>query len=232
VRGSALQSDILRFIVENGYKPGDQLPTLQAISKILGISIAKMREELEIARTLGIIEVKPGRGTRVIEYRFTPVATVSAVYAIAQDLNHFEHLREMRNALENAFWDQAVSKLQPADITGLRALIASAQERLATQPIQVPASEHRAFHLAIFSRLENPFVIGILEAFWEAYEAFGLNLYYEIEYHRKVWGYHEQIVNAIQKGDIDASRRLLVEHMNLLSRRGEPDGHAPPTRFE
>jgi DNA-binding FadR family transcriptional regulator len=233
LRFSALQSEFLRFIVENGYQPGDSLPTIQAMSKKLGISIAKMREELEIARVLGVIEVKPGRGMRVMDYRFTPVATVSALYAIAQDSEHFEHLRQLRNGLETAFWDQAVSQLGPADIAALRSLIAAAHERLANASIQVPANEHRAFHLTIFSHLDNPFVIGIIEAFWEAYEAFGLNLYFELDYHRKVWDYHEQIVNAIEAGDFEASRRLLVEHMNLLGRRNEaavkPDQQA---RFE
>jgi DNA-binding FadR family transcriptional regulator len=232
LRFSSLQSEILRFIIENGYKPGDKLPTLQTISKTMGISIAKMREELEIARALGIVEVKPGRGTRVVEYRFTPLATLSALYAIGQDASHFEHLRQLRNALEVAFWDEAVRQLTTADIATLRGLISSAQRRLAAQSIQVPANEHRAFHVTIFSRLENPFVIGFIEAFWEAYEAFGMNLYFELDYHRSVWDYHERIVNAIEAGDIEASRRLLIEHMNLLGRRSDSPVREPQIRFE
>jgi DNA-binding FadR family transcriptional regulator len=233
LRFTGLQSEILRFIIENDYKPGDKLPTIHSISKTMGISIAKMREELEIARALGVVDVKPGRGTRVVEYRFTPVATLSALYAIGQNSENFEHLRQLRDALESAFWEEAVGQLNPADIAALRALISSAHDRLASQSIQVPASEHRAFHLTIFSHLDNPFVIGIMEAFWEAYEAFGLNLYFELDYHHRVWDYHEQIVNAIEAGDVEGGRRLLVEHMNLLGRRNE--GAAPPDssiRFE
>jgi DNA-binding FadR family transcriptional regulator len=203
------------------------------MSAKLGISIAKMREELEIARVLGVVEVKPGRGTRVVEYRFTPVATISALYAIGQDSENFEHLRQLRNALESAFWDQAVGHLGPADVAALRSLIGAAQSRLANPSIQVPAAEHRAFHLTIFSRLDNPFVTGILEAFWEAYEAFGLNLYFELDYHRKVWDYHARIVDAIEAGDVEASRRLLVEHMNLLGRRHEATARPDQqTQFE
>lgn len=232
MRFSGLQSEILRFIIENGYKPGDKLPTIQAISKTLGISIAKMREELEIARALGIVEVKPGRGTRVVEYSFTPLATLSALYAIGQDSVHFEHLRQLRNALELGFWEEAVRHLEPGDIATLRELIASAQRRLAAQSIQVPANEHRAFHLTIFSRLDNPFVIGFIEAYWEAYEAFGMNLYFDLDYHHTVWDYHERIVNAIEAGDIEASRRLLVEHMNLLGSRGAVTASESQIRFE
>ncbi len=230
MRYAAIQSDILRFIVEHGYQPGDTLPTIQEISQALNASVAKTREDLEIARVLGLVEIKPGRGTRVSAYRFGPTVTLSALYAIGQDEANFAHLREVRDALEIEFWEKAVSQLGPGDIGKLRSLIAAASRSLERQPIQVPAAEHRAFHMTFFSRLENPFVQGILEAFWEAYEAFGLNLYRDLSYYRMVWGYHERIVDAIEAGDIKASRALLAEHMNLLNIRKPVEGQTEPVR--
>jgi DNA-binding FadR family transcriptional regulator len=234
VRLSALQSDLLKYIIENGYKPGDLLPTIQEISQSMGVSVAKTRESLEIARVLGIVEVKPGRGTRVSSYRFTPAMTLSALYAVGQDPAHFEHMRQMRNALENAFWDEAVRRLTEQEITTLRKLVGAARRLLSREPAQVPAAEHRAFHLTIFGRLDNPFVLGVLESFWDIYEAFGMNVYMELDYHRKVWDYHERIVDAIEKGDIEAGRSLLVEHMSLLQHRASPQpaSEARPTMFE
>lgn len=219
MRLTALHSDILRYIVENGFAPGDRLPTIQNISKTMDSSVAKTRESLEVARALGVVEVRPGRGTRVAAFSFAPLATLSALYAIGQDNRNFDHLRDTRNALESHFWDDAVSLLTRDDITLLRGCIASAREQLARQPITVPADAHRRFHLMLFSRLENPFVQGVLEAFWQAYEAFGLNHYYDLNYHHSVWNYHERIVDAIEAGDYEASRRFLVEHMNLLQQR-------------
>jgi DNA-binding FadR family transcriptional regulator len=223
VRLTALQSEILRFIVENGYRPGDMLPTIQAISKSMDASVAKTRESLEVARALGAVEIRPGRGTRVAPFSFAPTAIMAGLYAIGEDERNFDHLRDTRNALEVHFWDQAVAALLPEDVALLRSLIAAAREQLARQPIQVPADTHRRFHLTLFSRLENPFVQGVLEAFWAAYEAFGLNLYYDLDYHRSVWNYHERILDAIEAGDIEGSRRLLVDHMNLLQQRPMQD---------
>jgi DNA-binding FadR family transcriptional regulator len=219
VRVPALQSDILRFIVENGYHPGDPLPTIQEISEMLGVSVAKTRESLEIARALGVVDIKPGRGTRVEDFAFGPVVTLSALYAIGQDGVNFARLREVRDALEIQFWEEATGLLQPEDLVRLRGLLTAADHLLERQPVQVPAQEHRAFHMTIFSRLNNPFVQGMLEAFWEAYEAFGLNLYQDLSYHRTVWEYHARIVDAIEAGDVDRGRQLLIEHMNLLQNR-------------
>lgn len=224
MRLAALQSDILRYIVESGYKPGDLLPTIQELSQELGASIPKVRESMEIARALGLVDVKPGRGTLVNDYSFVPAATLSALYAIGQDQESFEHLRLLRTAIEVSFWDEATQQLNRVDCIDLRRLITSALERLGQQPIQVPVAEHRTFHLTIFKHLENPFVMGILEAFWEAYEAFGLHLYADLNYHRKVWKYHRQIVDAIERGSIEESRQLFIEHTGLLRHR-EP---SPP----
>lgn len=232
MRLSAQRSDILRYLIENGYQPGDALPTIQQISQELGMSVAKTRESLEIARALGILEIKPGRGTQVTEYSFTPAVELSALYAIGLDAKNFEHLRAMRDGIERQFWAEAVSQLTSEDVRALRELIAAAEQRLEQDPAQMPAAEHRAFHLRIFSRLNNPFVTGFLEAFWEAYEAFGLHLYPDLSYLRLVWEYHCRIVDAIEAGDVEASRRLLEEHMGLLSERKPSEANGPVLTLE
>lgn len=232
MRLTALNSTLLRYIVENGYRPGDRLPTLEQISADLGVSVAKLREELGLARSLGIVEVKPGSGTRVAPYSFTPAVTVSALYAIGQDTSAFEALSQMRKALEISFWEQAVTQLVEADIEILRETLSAARECLTYLPIQVPASEHRRFHLTIFSNLDNPFVLGVLEAYWDAYEAFGLSLYAELDYLRNVWDYHERIVECIVAGDLERGRQWLADHMQLLRHRVTVGEKAPISQFE
>ena len=67
---------------------------------------------------------------------------------------------------------------------------------------------------------------GVLEAYWAAYKAFGLALYADLSHHREVWDYHEQMVEAVARGDIKAGHQALREHMALL--RYEPEHHKQP----
>ncbi len=69
--------------------------------------------------------------------------------------------------------------------------------------MQIPHEEHKQLHLTIFGRLENPFVSGILEAYWEAYESIGLNVFTDYAYLREVWGYHQRMVDSICSGDLE-----------------------------
>ena len=75
-------------------------------------------------------------------------------------------------------------------------------------------------HLLIYKRLDNPFVTGILEAYWEAYEAVRLNvLTGGYEYLQEVWRFHQTMVEAISSGDYKAGYEALVAHTDLLYHR-------------
>ncbi|NDJ76908.1 MAG: FadR family transcriptional regulator [Chloroflexi bacterium] len=210
------ESGIMRYIVEHQLQPGDRLPTITQLSQELGVSVSKVREELEVVRTLGLVQVKPRTGTQVQEFEFGPTAAIAVLYALGLDRAHFHAFSELRKHLEFSFWHEAVQHLTPDDITDLRQLVACATTKLNHTPIEVPFQEHRSLHLTFFKHLKNPFVQGLLTAYWEAYQAFGLALYAELSYHREVWAYHARMVECVAQGDFDGGLQALREHMELL----------------
>jgi DNA-binding FadR family transcriptional regulator len=88
--------------------------------------------------------------------------------------------------------------------------------------VQIPHSEHRELHLAIYRHLANPFVLGLLEAYWEVYETTGLDVYTDLVYLKQVWQYHEKMVDAICTGHYAVGYQLLMEHLDLLYQRSKP----------
>ena len=196
------------------------LPPLKDLSEQLGISIASLREQLEVARALGLVEVRPRLGTKRRDYSFTPAVGQSLQYALALDDDHFRKFSELRNHVEAAFWYQAVKKLTDGDKEELRSLVKRAMDKLNRNPIQVPHEEHKNLHLLIFSRLDNPFVTGILEAYWDAYESVGLNVFVgDLNYLLQVWQYHQEIAESICNGDYKSGYEALVAHTDLLYQR-------------
>ena len=200
------------------------------MSSQLGISVATLREQLEVARALGLVEVRPKTGIRRAPYTFKPAVLKSLSYASSLNPAYFfQAFSDLRNHVEASYWHQAVQLLTPEDHRQLRVLVAQALDKLGGSPIQIPHSEHRELHLSIYQRLQNPFVYGILEAYWEAYEAVGLNMYADISYLKTVWGYHQRMVEAICAGNSDDGYRALVEHTDLLLQRSRPSA---PHKFE
>ncbi|HMD82254.1 MAG TPA: FCD domain-containing protein [Anaerolineales bacterium] len=213
-------SEFLRYLAANE-EAEHGLPTLNELSQELGVSVASLREQLEVARALGLVEVKPGRGgTRRRSFSFTPAIRQSLGYALALGDGHFQKYSELRNHVESAYWYEAVQKLTAKDKEELQTLVARAWDKLRRTPIQVPHAEHRSLHLLIYSRLENPFVTGILEAYWDAYEAMRLNMFTGgYDYLQDVWQYHQKMVEAICNADFEAGYEALVAHTDLLYHR-------------
>ena len=212
-------SEFMRYLAAHA-DADDGLSSLKDLSVELGVSLATLREQLEVARALGLVEVRPRLGTRRREYTFTPAVRQSLQYALALNDSHFRKYSELRNHVEAAFWYEAVEKLTDTDKADLQALVARAWEKLRGVQIQVPHEEHRALHLTIYRRLENPFVTGILEAYWDAYETVGLNVFAGgYEYLQEVWRYHEKMVASIYSGDYKAGYEALTAHTDLLYHR-------------
>ncbi len=216
-----LSSDFLTYLAETNRVDEDceRLPSLQELSKQLGVSVSSLREQMEVARALGLVEARPRTGLRRLPYTFLPAVDQSLSYAIAIDQENFLKFADLRRNVESAYWHQAVPLLTEDDRQYLQHLIDQAWEKLRGTPIQIPQIEHRLLHISIYQRLDNPFVAGILEAYWEAYEAVGLNLYAGYDYLDEVWTYHQRMVDGICSGDLEAGYQAMLEHTDLIRHR-------------
>lgn len=221
----SLDYELLDYLIEENVQPGDRIPALGELSTALCISVSKLREQLEVARSLGLVTVRPRTGIHRQTFDFMPAVRLSLFFALANDVRNFDAYSELRKNVEMSFWREAVEQLTDQDKTRLRDLVDIAWEKLRGNPVRIPHNEHRQFHLTIFSRIDNTFVRGILEAYWEAYEAVQLNTYADYAYLNKVWAYHQRIADAILAGDIDASLHAFAEHTSLLPHL-TPDPHS------
>lgn len=211
-----LDSQFLNYLVEMQIAPGERVPTLQEIGEDLGISVGKLREQLEVARNLGLVSVRPRVGIQREPLDFSKAILPSVLFSLGTGEATFTQFSQLRRAIETELWLDAVVLLTNEDKQRLREIVNQAWNKLRGQPIHVPNGEHRQFHLLIFSRLENPFVQGLLASYWDAYEASELTRFASYQYWLDVWNYHEKIVDALCINAFDQGQQLLVEHFNLL----------------
>lgn len=195
------------------------MPALDQLSADLKINRAALREQVAVARALGLVSVKPRVGMRRLTYTFTPALQQSLGYAILEDRTNFEKYSDLRAHVESAYFHQAVEKLKPEDIEELKELIKKAWGKLRDTPAKIPHQEHRYLHILMYKRLDNIFVTGILEAYWEAYEAIELNTFTDYAYLTEVWNYHTRIVEAIECEEYNEAHQILLDHTKLIAVR-------------
>lgn len=213
---NSVNSELLLYLIDGELKPGARLPALTELSEELGVSVGKLREQLEVARQLGFVSVRPRLGTRREPFSFYPAVQTSLMFGLATGEANFAQFSQLRQTLEANMWHPAVAELQDEDLQQLHKLLARAKDKLHGSPVHIPNGEHRDLHLTIFSRLNNPFVQALLQAYWDAYEATELTRFADYQYWLDVWSYHEQIVEAICGGEFERGRQILIEHFQLL----------------
>lgn len=220
-------SDFLRYLAQIPDGDDARLPSLQAIARELGISIASLREQLEVARIMGLVEIKPKTGLRKLKYSLSPILKHSLTYGISTNDILFNEYSDLRNHIEAAYWMQAVQLLNEEDHTHLKELLINAKVKLNNTPVQIPHIEHRELHLSIYRKLPNIFVKDLLEVYWDLYEEVGLNQFKDLTYLEAVWNYHEKMVESICAGQLETGYRALLDHMELISRRAtkKPSGN-------
>lgn len=216
MRLDKLDSDFLQYVIAHHVNPGDRLPALAEIGQDMGVSVGKLREELAVARGMGVVSVRPRLGIQREPFNFATAVLPAVLFSLATGEADFDQFGRVRRMIETSFWNEAVVRLTPEDKARLVQIVAGAWAKLRGEPIHIPNGEHRDLHLTIFSRLDNPFVQGLLVAYWDAYEASEMTRFVRYRYWVDVWTYHEQIVAALCADDFDRGRELLIEHFQLL----------------
>lgn len=212
-------SKFLTYLASRDESDSEGIPALDELSKELEINRAALREQVAVARALGLVAVKPRTGTRRLAYTFTPALEQSLGYAILHDRENFDKYSDLRTHVESAYFHQAAKELQEEDILELKELVKKAWGKLRGSPAKIPHQEHRDLHLLMYRRLDNVFVTGILETYWAAYEAVELNVFTDYTYLTEVWQYHTDIVEAIERGEYNIAHQLLLDHTELITAR-------------
>jgi DNA-binding FadR family transcriptional regulator len=222
-------SEFLLYLAEKVTGGEEQLPSLSNLSKELNISVATLREQLEVARVFGLVEVRPKTGIKWLPYQFSPSILGSVGYAIKISPCFFDQFRDLRNHLESAYFYEAVTRLTREDITSMVDLVHLAQNKIQQIPPQLPHIEHVKLHQILFSHIDNVFFQGITDGYWKIYEDRGLSIINDLEYLDKVWRFHERIVDALSMGDYSMALNAFMEHKDLINWNPKPN---PNQKFE
>ncbi len=215
-----MQPDInkrtLLDLLADAERMGQQIPNIDELCSVLGVSRSSLREQLEVARQLGFVTIKPRTGIKKNKFSIKPALMLSLNYGIKFQPELFDHYADLRKHLESVYWFEAVSVLGKSDLQRLQQHIDRANGRINSRPTQVPVSEHRQFHLAIYSRLQNPLVKSLLEAYWDLYEKSDLKYFMDQSYLISVWNYHQQMLDAVKAREFEVGYQALLTHMDLV----------------
>ena len=208
-------SPVLKYIAD-ATRQDEPIPSISELSTQLGISTASVREQLEVPKELGFVEVRTRTGIQTHDFCLRHPLTLSMTYGLRVDPELFQEYASLRRQLEVAYWYEACALLEKSHIQELQALEERANWKINQNPVMLPTIEHRKFHLTIYRPLNNRVLNSVLETYWDLYEASGINFFRNHEYLETVWSYHRQILEAIASKAYEKGYEALVTHFDLM----------------
>lgn len=115
----AITDSLLAKIARGEFQPGDQLPTEQALMVEHGVGRNTVREAMQGLRTLGLVEIRPRLGARVLEGRAESALATSAISVLLQERT-IDELYEVRLILEPAAAAHAARRRTEDDLAAIR----------------------------------------------------------------------------------------------------------------
>lgn len=218
-RSDKVVQGVLDRVRRGAWPPGFELPGERELITQFDVSRVPLREALSSLRTLGVLETRPGSGTRVKKVDVDTVARLLPLLVTLEGPRTFEQIFELRLALEPRSAALAAQRHDADDAKALRALLARFQADLAAG-LETAIETDLAFHVRIAEASRNPLFGVLLRVLAE------LLRHVQIESckddpsrRRRAVQSHEAILDAVLARDSDRARAEMEAHLRFSASR-------------
>lgn len=204
-----------RFILTEGLRAGDLLPSERELSELLSVSRNIVREALTGLVAEGLIHKKPGSGIFVREFDPTTILPQVAVN-LDYDVRQHTDLSEARAAVELGGVELMVARITAEQLYELERINQQIADRL---------NQHRSsvrhdidFHTLLFQATHNPVLINLAPLLVEYFRLAVVHSPSAILRNpRRIVAEHARIIVGLRNRDVAATRQALLEHLDPTS---------------
>lgn len=205
-------AELRQRIIEGELKTGDRLPTENELAEHYGVSRNVVREAVRALARDGLLDVRQGSGTFVIDHTFEALSEVLRLAISVGTANElFAQIADVREIIEPGIAALAATHADNSDIERLRAEIALMDVSMDNVE-QFISADHR-FHMCIAQAAKNKFVAKLLEPIVGVLFAQRSKAFYLDNSPAEAQAFHKRILDCIERGDSKAARATMEDHL-------------------
>ena len=213
----ALQA-IRKLITEQGFGPGDALPSQRDLALQLGVSRASLREALSSLSALGVVSIQPGKGVFVQSPVDLPPGDSAPAWPFATQASPLE-IFQLRYALEGFAAGLAALTLSTNDLDELEDNVAAMREHLRGGDFEAAAKLDFEFHRRILLASGNQAMLSILTASADIFLESQKLPFIRAERAMETWQEHRKILRALARRASAAAQKAMQEHVRNAALR-------------
>lgn len=204
----------LRGLIRAGeLRPGDRIPSERELAHRLGAGRPAVREALRDLKTRGLLVSGRGRQGTVVAAVPTHELVAGIGEAAGEGAEHLADLMELRCAVEIQAAGLAARRSDRNERRGLARILGPVDQPLTSK-------EDRAFHRMIAQASGNPLfsqvIATLTDLFHERMPVLLGDLYARPGTTQTLHGQHRGIVRAIERGDEEAAREAMRQHLSFV----------------
>jgi len=213
---------IVSLISSGKLNPGDRIPSERELANELEISRQSIREALNRAEAMGLIEIRQGEGSFILssinEALKTPLTLI-----IEEEAERVFDFLEMRKLIEGWCVEKAAKEATPEELNKME-LTLNKMKRVVTKNKQWEALDLE-LHLSFAKATHNIIAIHMMEALKSN---FGLFFQFtksmpSPEKLDVLWQHHNEIFLAIKSRDPATAKHKVIDHLDFIEGKIKED---------
>ncbi len=207
-------------ILTGDLEAGHQLPTERELAEQFGVSRTAVREAMKTLAQSGLIEVRPGRGTFVIDGAPGAVKrSLGLVVRIGQAANCSD-LIEIREILELEIANLAAQRATEEHVAAMRDAVAAMDNAMDNADAFIEADLD--FHLALAQGTQNALIPVLIDPIVDLLREQRKRIFVRGGAGRGQYG-HKRILDAVVRHDLEAAREAMRAHLKQAREDSEGD---------
>ena len=211
VKRSGLADQVVagvRELIANGtYNPGDRLPAEAELCDLFGVGRSTLREAIRVLANRGVVIVRHGDGT------FVGSNPLAESFEERLGRARLKDLYEARLALELPLAEMAAERHDDRDVASMRRHLKKRAQAAKAGDVVGYSEADFGFHLAVAKAARSPALLDVYTSFLDIVRPQLLKAVdpqYLIEEKDRL---HDDLCEAIARGDLRATRRLVRTHL-------------------
>lgn len=207
-------AQIEQQILDGDLQAGDKLPAENELAELFGVSRTSVREAIKSLVQKGLVEVRRGRGTFVVDSTSDVVKSSLGRMVRFGQAEGLSQLVAVRELLEPGIAARAAAHATEETIRALQHAIETMDDTL-EDPQAFIAADHE-FHLALAAGTQNELMLALVDSIVELLQEQRIRIYHVDQGPQRGQYHHKQIFRAVKAGDPEAARKAMEDHLQQV----------------